>query len=152
MKEKNGVEQPSVDLQEKLNEILSAKPEEVMFLGKKRKIGWIHYETQRWYSDVMMSEENIHKRHAKIAAIIVLNNLFKLKLFYWVLWRWYYYFKDIDSVEVLALLDAAKKKVQHEAFYLVIILSTGMTDLMMTMTSKEAKRIQAARLGERDSR
>lgn len=146
------VEQPGIDIQAKLNEILTAKPEEVTFCGKTRRIGWIKYETQRRYSDVMASEENVQKRHAKIAAIIVLNNLWLLKVWYWALWRWYYYVKDIDVVEVLGLLDAAKKKVQHEAFYLTIILSTGITDLMMTMTAKEAKRIQAARLGEQDSR
>ena len=144
-------EQVSIDLQKKKNDLVEAKPEEVMFNGKLHKIGWIRYYTNRRFSDAMVSEENVHKRHAKLASLILLNNIFKIKLFHWIYWRWLYYICDIDDVEVLRLLDVAKKKVQHEAYYLAIIYSTGMTDLMMTMTSKEAQHIQAEHRGAQHS-
>lgn len=145
--EEEKIEQPDFDLQKKLDELYEATPEEVTFRGRKRKIGWIKNYAMRKFSHVMASEENIEKRHAKLVAIILLNDMWLLKMFYWMLWRWYYYVVEINVVDVLKILDVAKKKVQHEAFYLAIILSTGMTDLMMTMTSQEAQRIQAAQHG-----
>lgn len=145
--ENEKITQPDFDLQAKLDELYEATPEEVTFRGKKVKIGWLKNYTMRRFSHVMAKEENIEKRHAKLVAIVLLNNMWLIKPFYWILWRWYYYVIDLNVVEVLKVLDVAKKKVQQEPFYLAIILSTGMTDLMMTMTSKEARRIQAERLG-----
>ena len=36
------IEQPNDEYKRKLNEILSAKPEEITFRGRKKKIGWLH--------------------------------------------------------------------------------------------------------------
>ena len=56
--------------------------------------------------------------------------------------------KDLDSVEILKVLDVAKKKVPQKPFLIVTILATGMTDLMMMMTKKEALHFQAEQHGE----
>jgi hypothetical protein len=141
------ITQPDFDLQAKLDELYEATPEEITFRGRKVKIGWLRNYTMRRFSHVMAKEDNIEKRHAKLVAIVLLNNMWLIVPFYWMLWRWYYYIVDLNVVEVLKVLDAAKKKIQQEPFYLAIILSTGMTDLMMTMTSQEAKHIQAAQRG-----
>lgn len=145
------IEQPNDEYKRKLNEILSAKPEEITFRGRKKKIGWLHNGTVRKFSSVMMNEENPQKRNAKICATIILNNVWKIRFFYWFLWRYYYYIVDIDDVDILAVLDVSKKKIQQEPFYINTILSTGMVDLMMTMTKKEAKHIQAEHRGEQDT-
>lgn len=141
------MEQPGEALQQLLNAIYDAKPEEVMFLGSKRKVGWITNGTQRKFSDITLTEKNVHKANCKVAAVILLNNIWKIRLFYWLLWRWYYYVKDINVTEVLRLVDAAKKKVPHDAYLLVTMYSTEMTDVMMTMTKKEVSRSRAVQAG-----
>ena len=59
---------------------------------------------------------------------------------------------DLDENDILKVLDVSKKKVQQEQFYINTMLSTGMMDLMMTMTKKEAERIQAEQRGAQVSR
>ena len=51
-------------------------------------------------------------------------------------------------MEILKVLDVAKKKVPQKPFLIVTILATGMTDLMMMMTKKEALHFQAEQHGE----
>ena len=144
---KEPIQQPNEVLQQKLDEILNATPEEFVMNGKKHTLGWIHNGTERKFTHVIQTEKNPHKTNCKIAAILLLNGWFKIFCFYWILWRWYYYFVDLDTVEVLRLMEVAKKKMQHEAFFLVTMYSTEMADVMMTMTKKEASHIQAAQGG-----
>ena len=152
MAEEKKIEQPQADLQELLDDILSAEPTELVFMEKKRKIGWLHKGTMRKCSHIAIKEKDEWKRNVKICVAILLNNVWKIRFVYWLLWRWLYYVKDIDVVEVLNVLDKSKKKIPSNAFSLTTILVTGMTDLMMTMTRKEAKAIQAERAGEQHSR
>lgn len=141
------IEQPSVDFQALLDSIMEAEPTKVLFMGKFKKIGWLTNGTIRKFSHIMVKEENISKRGIKLAVVIMLNHYWKIKFLYGILWRWFYYIKDVDQVEVLRVIDAGKKKVPQGAYYLVTILQTAMMDVMMTMTNQEAKASQAGRSG-----
>ena len=152
MADERKIGQPQVDLQELLDSVISAEPTEFVFMGRKRKIGWLHKGTMRKCSHIAQIEKDEWKRNVKVCVAILLNGVWKIKFFYWLLWRWLYYVKDVDVVEVLNVLDKAKKKIPSNAFSLATILVTGMTDLMMTMTRKEVKAIQAERAGEQHSR
>jgi hypothetical protein len=141
--EKKEIEQPGIDIQKMINDILSAKPEIVTINGKKRSIGWLHNGLTRKLTDIMLSEEKPWKRNVKAACCILLNrrngfitNLL-LRLWFWVYWRWMYYVVDMDQVEVLGVLNASKKKIQSEPFAMATILATAMMDTMMTMSRHE---------------
>lgn len=135
-----------------LDSILGDEPTEFEFRGKKRKLGWLRKGTMRKCAHITVKEKDEWKRNVKICVAILLNNVWKIRLFYWLYWRWLYYVKDIDVVEVLGVLDKSKKKIPSNAFSLATILATGMTDLMMTMTRKEARATQAEQAGEGHSR
>ena len=149
MAEEKKIEQPNVDLQEMLDSVISDGPTEFVFMGKKRKIGWLRKGTMRKCSHIALKEKNEWKRNVKVCVAILLNNVWKIKFAYWFWWRWLYYIKDVDVVEVLNVLDKSKKKIPSNAFSLATILATGMTDLMMSMTKTEARAIQAGQAGER---
>lgn len=142
------LEQPGIELQRKLNEIMDARPTDYVFCGKKKKMRWLHNGTQRKLSGIMLTEKDGWKRNVKICAVILLNSVWRIRFLYWVRWRWYYYVKDLDQVEVLHVLDASKKKMQYEAYMLNTTLATAMMDTMMTMKRAEAPHIQAAPHGE----
>lgn len=148
MAETKKIEQPKVDLQKLLDDVLSAEPTELVFMGKKRKIGWLHKGTMRKCSHIAMKEKDEWKRNVKVCVAILLNNVWKIRLMYWIVWRWLYYVRDVDVVEVLNVLNKTKKKIPSNAFSLATILVTGMTDLMMTMTTREARATQAEQAGE----
>ena len=151
MADEKKIEQPQVDLQKLLDDVLSEEPTELVFIGKKRKIGWLHKGTMRKCSHIAIKEKDEWKRNVKICVAILLNNVWKIRFKYWFVWRWLYYVKDVDVAEVLNVLDKSKKKIPSNAFSLATILATGMTDGMMTMTRSEAKAIQAEQAGEQPS-
>lgn len=141
------IEQPGLELQQLVDSIVEAGPSAVTFLGKKRTINWFHKGTRRKFTHICMTEKNEDKRNAKLCAVVLLNGCFMLKLCYAFYWRWLYYVKDPNPVEILKLLDASKKKIPSTACSLVTILSTGMSDLMMNMTRKEVRATQAEQAG-----
>lgn len=142
------IEQPNVELQEVLDDILNETPTEYTFRGKKRMLGWLHKGTTRKFTHIELKEKNEWKKRIKQCAVVQLNNVWKIRFFYWILWRYYYYVIDLDVWEVLGVLNVAKKKIQSAAFQLTTILATAMTDAMMTMTKAEAEHIQAEQAGE----
>lgn len=142
------IEQPNIELQEVLDDILNETPTEYTFRGKKRMLGWLHKGTTRKFTHIELKEKNEWKKRIKQCAVIQLNNVWKIRFFYWLLWRYYYYIIDLDVWEVLGVLNVAKKKIQSAAFQLTTILATAMTDAMMTMTKAEAEHIQAEQAGE----
>lgn len=152
MAEEKKVEQPSVDIQKLLDSILHDEPTEFVFRGKKHKIGWLHKGTMSKCSHIVMKEDNEWKRNVKVCVCILLNNVWKIRFMYWFYWRWLYYIKDIGADEVLAVLDASKKKIPSSVFSLTTILATEMTEVMMTMTKSEVKASQAEQRGEQPSR
>lgn len=146
--------QPSEQYQALLDSVLEATPTEVLFCGKKTKIGWLRRGTQRKFTHIVVTEKDEWKRDVKLCACVLVNDVFVWfkPLCYALLWRWYWYVKELDEVEVLRVLDASKKKIQYYASLLNTTLSTEMKDVMMTMTKREARAIQAGRAGAPDSR
>ena len=151
MAEEKKIEQPSVDLQEMLDSVIGDTPTEVVFRGKKHSVGWLRKGTMRRCTNIKMKEKNEWKRNVKICVCILLNNIWKIRAFYWIYWRWLYYIKDVDVVEVLKVLDVSKKKIPSNAFSRATILATGTTDAGGTTTVFEAKAIQAEPAGEQHS-
>lgn len=146
------IEQPTVEYQKMLDAVLAAQPIDVEFRGKRRTIGWLHKGTIMKFSHIVAREKNESRRNAKICAVVLLNSIWKIRAFYGIYWRWLYYICDLDDVEVLRLLETAKKKIPSLASSLLTILVTGMTNLMMTMTTKEADATQAGQAGEEPTR
>lgn len=152
MENTSAIEQPSLDLQALLKDIVTAEPSEFVFRGKKYKIGWLYNETVSRFTKVCLREKNPLKRNVKLCVLLLLNARWKIKFQYWWRWRYLYYFCDLNDVEVLKVLDACKKKIPSTASSLATILSTGMMDTMITMTRTERGAIQAEPRGERPSR
>lgn len=145
------IEQPGFELQEAIDMVMHAEPSVVTFDGKRRKITWLHKGTVRKFSHIMVSDKDPWRRNVKVCASILLNKRYGYLTWllqwawHWLYWRWLYYVRDIDQVEVLAVLDASKKKIQSDPLVLATILSTAMMDTMMTMARHEFG--QAAQAG-----
>ena len=75
----------------------------------------------------------------KAAAIYILDGFWKLKFRYWFLWRWFYYIRQYDNVQLQALLDEGKKKVPLEAFLMTTMSLTGAKATLMSMRTEEAE-------------
>lgn len=138
------IDMPSVDDERLLNEVIEDSMTEVSIkdTSKKYKIGWLKKGTMRKMTSVALEKGKDDTLSVKTAALIVLNNYWKIKLFYPILWRWWFYVKEYTDEQLSEILAVGKKKVPYIAFLTNTILVTGMRDTMMTMTKDEAERIR----------
>lgn len=164
------VEQPSVDIQQVYLSLIANDAEEVEILRtkKKYKIRWLKNgqlekltrlllhkktidESMTTGSDVMDAILEDSKLACKAAAIIILDGYWKLKFRYWYLWRWFYYIRQYDNIQLHKILDVGKKKVPLNQFYGTIISLTEAKDSLMRMRAREVEVILHAQNTEQPS-
>ena len=80
------------------------------------------------------------KLACKAAAIYILDGYWKLKFRYWFLWRWFYFIRQYDNVQLQEILDEGKKKVPLTQFLMTTTSLTGARATLMTMRTEEAER------------
>ena len=80
------------------------------------------------------------KLACKASAIYILDGYWKLLFLYSFLWRWFYYVKQYDDIQLKDLLEEGKKKVRQTEFFIVTMSLIGAKATLMTMTTKEAER------------
>ena len=156
--EEEKVEQPSLDAQQIYLSLISNDAEEVGILRtkKKYKIRWLkngqleklsrlllHKKTidekTTTGSDVMDAILEDNKLACKAAAIIILDGYWKIKFRYWWLWRWFYYIRQYDNIQLHEILEVGKKKVPLNQFYGTIMSLTEAKDSLMRMRAKEVE-------------
>jgi hypothetical protein len=142
------IEQPNKETEELLNALIEDEPEIVEMNGKSYKIGALRHGLVRKLTKIALTEKDERKVTTKSVAAIILRRFWRIKLFYWFLWRWFYYVKEIPETEMIKVFIAAKKKLPATAYSLNITLLIGMKDTIMTMTRDEAKRSLHAQVGE----
>lgn len=81
--------------------------------------------------------------NCKCVAAARLNGYFKIKFFWWILWRWYAYIRAYTDLELTEAVNLIKKKVEIAlAIYsLNTTLLIGMRETIMKMNRQEAKAI-----------
>ena len=72
----------------------------------------------------------------KEAALIILNNDIKIRLFYPFYWRWLAH--KYDETQILGVIAEGKKKLPRMAHYETMVYSMDMRTDMVKMTTKEA--------------
>ena len=77
----------------------------------------------------------------KEAALFILNNDIKIRLFYRLYWR--YLAHRYDETQMLPIIECGKKKLPLMAHYGTMVYSMDMRADMMKMTKKEAEQYQA---------
>lgn len=81
------------------------------------------------------------KLACKAAAIYILDGYWKLKFRYWFLWRWFYFIKQYDNIQLQAILDEGKKKIPLTQFLMTTMSLTGAKGTLMNLRTEEAEHI-----------
>lgn len=152
------IEQPTQDEQKEYVSLRDNDATIVPILGtnKKYKLRWMK-NGQIWKLsrvilrvDGKVGEEkgNVmeqvladNKLACKVAAIYLLDGWLKMKLLYWLAWRWFYYVKDYGADQLHPLLEEGKKKVPLMQFLGATMSLIGARDTLMQMRTEEAERI-----------
>jgi hypothetical protein len=160
MEKEPKVEQPSVDAQRTYASIRDNDATIVTILGtkKKYKIRWLKNGQIDKLSRLLIrkgdtddkdgKEDNPldavlsdSKLACKAAAIYILDGYWKIKFRYWFLWRWFYYIRQYDNIQLQKLLDEGKKKVPLTPFLMTTMSLTGARATLMNMRTEEAEHI-----------
>ena len=62
-------------------------------------------------------------------------------MFYWLVWRWFYYIRQYDNIQLQPILDMGKKKVPQIQFFKSIMSLTEARDSLMRMRAEEVEAI-----------
>lgn len=117
--------------------------DEVEVRGRKYKVRWMHPGTMEWITSLVLKDGNDAKILCQASALIVLNGFWKCHLFYWIVWRWFYYIRQYNASELEPLIQTAQKKTQQEvsmAYLSGTMLLTALKDTTKQMTKAEAER------------
>lgn len=122
--------------------------------NKTYMIGWMHLGIGDWVSDLIANGGD-NKIMAKAAALIVLNGFWKAHLWYWLVWRWFYYVKQYNAAELTPLFQTAQKKTLQEertAYLSDMMLLAALSTTRKQMTPEEARRIHQELLSASDGK
>lgn len=154
------IEQPSIEAQLLYQSIANNDADEVEILRtrKKYKIRWLkngqlvklgrlllHNKSEigdKTTGNAALDEIiEDSKLACKAAAIYTLDGYWKIKFRYWFRWRWFYYVRQYDNIQLADLLETGKKKVPLIQFYKTITLMTEAKGMLMNMRVQEAEAI-----------
>lgn len=157
-KEEQKLSQPSVEAQRLYMSLVNDDAEEVVIprTNKKYKIHWLKNGQLEKLTRLLLHKKSVDedittgsevmdailedaKLACKASAIIILNGYWKLKFRYWFLWRWFYYVRQYENMQLAPLLEVGKKKVPLLQFYHTTTLLTGVQDSLMRMRAKEVE-------------
>lgn len=135
-----------MDVQKLLDELLEAEPEVVNVGGKKVRIGWLHKDTERRISHLMLKDGDLEKKVVEWYALVRLDKksgflTWLLGVWYFVYWRWLWYVRRERGTKFqMEVIRASKKKIQErsDAFAMSTVLMIGAMDTMMMMARHEA--------------
>lgn len=155
------IEQPGAEAQREMLSLVNDDPTEVTILrtNKKYLIHWLKNGQLTKLSRLLLRKRDIdsaektkttgvdaldeilddNKLACKAAAIYILNGYWKIKFKYWFLWRWFYYVREYDNVQLLPILSEGKKKVPLIQFFNSTTFLIGAKATLMQMRTEEAE-------------
>lgn len=158
------IEQPSLESQRTYASMRDNDATVVPVLGtkKKYKIRWLKKGQINKLSRLLIRKSGTDEKDGandspldaiyedskltcKAAAIYILDGYWKLKFRYWFLWRWFYYIRQYDDVQLQAILTEGQKKTPLTPFLIATMLLTEARVSLMNMRTEEAERILLAR-------
>ena len=160
MEKEPKIEQPSVEEQREYVSLRDNDATVVSILGtkKKYKIRWLKKGQIEKLSRLLIRKGDTDnedggndspldairddaKLTCKAAAIYILDGYWKLKFRYWYLWRWFYYIRQYDDIQLQEILMTGQKKTPVEPFLIATMLLTGAKATLMSMRTEEAEHI-----------
>ena len=154
------VNQPDEEAQRLYMSMVNNDAEEVTILRtkKKYKIRWLKNGQLEKLTRLLLHKKTIDedettgsgvmdailedaKLACKASAIIILDGYWKLKFNYWWLWRYFYYIKQYDNIQLEPILSAGLNATPYISFLKTMSILVNQKTTQMRMTRKEAEKV-----------
>ena len=136
--------QPTLEDERALEGVVDNEAEYAVIRGRKVAFRPLNRWGLHKISKVMIEEGGDELAvNCKCVAAARLNGYFKIKFFWWILWRWYAYFRNYTDIELAEAIQLIKKKVEIAlaVYSLNTTLMIAMRETVMKMNRAEAKAI-----------
>lgn len=134
--------QPSIDDERELEGIVDNDKEYAVVRGRRMGFRDLNQWGLHKVSRIMLNEGGDELSiGCKCLAAVRLNGYFKIKFFWWILWRFYAYWRQYTDIELAEALKLIKKKVDVASVVYCVstTLLIGMKETIMKMNRAEAK-------------
>lgn len=145
MSKNTTISQPSKEAKKALREVANNEKSAIEIRGKKFKVGAVYNDTLDWVTDILQDEKTKPNQvNSKCFAALYLNDYFLLRLFWCIVWRWFFYVKQYTDEEMAPYIAEVKKKVstQSALYYVNTISLIDIQTTTMAMTMEEAERFR----------
>lgn len=136
-KRKKHITPPAFEDEKELFEAIDNVPDEVQIRKKYYKFKLLTGFAQHKITKILMSKGDDAQVSCKCVAAAWLNGFFSLKLFWWIVWRWFYFIKQYTEEDLGDAVALIKKKIPLAAYSANTILLIGMRETMMQMNKNE---------------
>lgn len=151
-KRKKYIVPPSLEDERELLSVIDNADSEVLIRNKSFRFKALSGFAQHKISQIITSEGQSSKDSCKCVAAAWLNGFFSLNLFYWFVWRWFYYIRQYNEIELQDAIALIKKKIPYQEYLINTILLIGMRNTMMTMNKSEVFLTLQERSGDKDGK
>lgn len=167
------MEQPDLLARLALDDIMGDRAEVVQIPRSRRKVRltFVKNHTLECVTKLLLKKEELEENakgedsdalmrsaakepyfNTKLAALYVLNNVWKIRLFWPFLWRWWAFVRQWDEEQIGAVLQAAQKKTLNLSarLWMNTRLAAAMrTDVMMMTKGEVEQYLQGRASGEK---
>lgn len=91
-------------------------------------------------TDAFDQVTNDVKLACKAAAIYTLPGLIRLKVLYWFRWRWFYYVRQYDNIQLQPILSAGHESTPYADFLKTWSILSSQRTTLMNMRGEEAEK------------
>ena len=134
--------QPTIEAEQELERVVDNDIDYIQLRKKRIGLRYLNKWGLHKISRIMTKEGGDELViGCKCLAAARLNGYFKIKLFWWILWRWYAYIRNYTDLELHPAVDLIKKKV-GVALALYSLNTTyliGIRETIMKMNREEAR-------------
>lgn len=91
--------------------------------------------------DPLSAIVNDDKLACKVAAAIVIRGFFTMRLKWWLLWRWFYYVRQYDVMQLNELLSEGVSALPYSETLNTYSMLSATREMLLHMTFAEAQRL-----------
>ncbi len=147
---KRPIIQPSLTDEQELLRMWDAQADEQLIRGRKFHLRPLTGHARVLLTKILTSSKGKEEAvTCKCLAAARLNGYFRIKLFYWLVWRWYYYIRQYNEDELEDAIALIKKKVPADSYFKNTISLTEIRATMMQMNREEVYRTLREHLSDK---
>lgn len=132
--------QPSLEDERQLLGVIDNEPTTIPLGRRSVTLRMLTGHAQHKITQILLSEGREDMVSCKCVAAARLNGYFKIKLLWWLVWRWYFYIRQYSEADLAPAVAEIKKKVPLTDYLANTTYLIAIRETLMQMNREEVSR------------